>query len=94
MMNQLRLVNLRIFTAATARQAAEVRASRAASSAPMPSPVWEGPSGSVAGLVVCVGFSVGSPDSVGWVGSLDSVGWAGSVGLVGSLGSVGLVGSV
>lgn len=85
MMNQLRLVNLRIFTAATARQAAEARTSRAASSAPMPSPVWEGPSGSVAGLVVCVDFSVGSPDSVGWVGS---------VGLVGSLGSVGLVGSV
>ena len=74
MMNQLRLVNLRIFTAATARQAAEVRASRAASSAPMPSPVWEGPSGSVAGLVVCVVFSVGSPDSVGWVGSVGLVG--------------------
>ena len=38
-MNQLRLVNLRIFTAATARQAAEVRAGRAkAGPAPEPSP--------------------------------------------------------
>lgn len=38
-MNQLRLVNLRIFTAATARQAAEVRAGRAkAGPAPKPSP--------------------------------------------------------